>query len=162
MSVKVRLVMARYAHFGIGCIGLFALVVGMTVEPAAQPRTTPLVVNRPYSAIVSIAGKDNFDAYCAVCHGSDAKGNGPAAPAMKAPVPDLTRIAARHGGKFDRPAVEYIIRGTGKMATPAHGVQDMPIWGYVFDPNLRETEVTTLRVNNLVTYLESIQERKDR
>jgi hypothetical protein len=77
---------------------------------------------------------------------------------MKAAVPDLTTIARRHGGRFNAPAVEYVIRGTGKMTTPAHGVEEMPIWGYVFDPNLTDRGATTLRVNNLVKYLESIQE----
>jgi hypothetical protein len=56
----------------------------------------------------------------------------PAAPAMKVPVPDLTTIAKRSAGKFNATDVEYIIRGTGKTATPAHGVEDMPIWGDVF------------------------------
>jgi mono/diheme cytochrome c family protein len=149
--------MARFARFGAASVGVFVLAVGVTAESAAQQRTIPRVENRPYVAIVSIAGKDNFDAYCAVCHGTDAKGQGPAAPAMKAAVPDLTTLAARHGGKFDAAAVEYVIRGTGKIAPPAHGVEEMPIWGDVFDPYLRGREVTALRVTNLVNYLKSIQ-----
>jgi hypothetical protein len=77
---------------------------------------------------------------------------------MKAAVPDLTRLARRHGGTFNAPAVEYVIRGTGKMRTPAHGVEHMPVWGYVFDPTLTDRGATTLRINNLVKYLELIQE----
>jgi mono/diheme cytochrome c family protein len=125
--------------------------------PGAAQGVTPHVEKAPYIAMVSIAGKDNFEAYCAVCHGIDAKGGGPAAPAMKAPVPDLTTLAARNGGKFNAAAVEYVIRGTGKMATPAHGVSEMPVWGYIFDPELWNRDVTALRVTNLVKYLESIQ-----
>ena len=37
----------------------------------------------------------------AVCQRNQSKGKGPAAPAMKAKVPDLTTFAARHGGKFN-------------------------------------------------------------
>ena len=150
--------MSDITRLGVGCLWVAALIGGLAAGTAAQQSTVPRVENRPYVAIVSLAGKDNFDAYCAVCHGRDAKGNGPAAPAMKAAVPDLTTIARRHGGRFDAPAVEYVIRGTGKMATPAHGVEEMPIWGYVFDPTLTDRGATTLRINNLVKYLESIQQ----
>jgi mono/diheme cytochrome c family protein len=108
-------------------------------------------------AIASLEGKDNFDAYCAVCHGKDAKGTGPAAPAMKTPVPDLTLIAKRHGGKFDEVTIANIVKGSGKtMATPAHGVETMPIWGDVFHGS-EDPTVTAARVRNLVNYLKSIQ-----
>ena len=90
-----------------------------------------------------------------MCHGKEAKGNGPAAPAMKVPVPDLTTIAKRNNGKFIATNVEPIIRGTGKTPTPAHGVEDMPIWGEVFR-NEDKTR-TMLRIGNLIKYLESIQ-----
>jgi hypothetical protein len=33
----------------------------------------------------------------------------------------------------------------------------MPIWGYVFDALHGDASVTTLRVNNLVNYIKSIQ-----
>jgi hypothetical protein len=74
---------------------------------------------------------------------------------MKAPVPDLTTIAKRHDGKFDSVTVEMTIRGTGKTATPAHGVESMPVWGDVF--NSEDKARATLRVRNLAKYLESIQ-----
>jgi mono/diheme cytochrome c family protein len=110
--------------------------------------------------IASVEGRDNFKAYCAVCHGTDAKGNGPAAPAMKVPVPDLTLIAKRHDGKFDPIAIERTIRGTDKsMSTPAHGVEDMPIWGDVFrSAGSLTPSTTTIRVRNLVTYLQGLQQ----
>ena len=79
---------------------------------------------------------------------------------MKAPVPDLTTIARRHGGKFDSAAVEYIVRGTGKTETPAHGTKEMPIWGPVFASAVGDPAATTLRIKNLVRYLESIQQGK--
>jgi hypothetical protein len=74
---------------------------------------------------------------------------------MKVPVPDLTSMAGRHGGKFDAVAVEYILRGTGKTATPAHGVETMPIWGDAFSGDPARV---TLRIRNLVKYLENIQQ----
>jgi len=125
-------------------------------RPPAGQKPVPKVTLAPCNPISSIEGKDNFEAYCAVCHGHDAKGNGPAAPAMKAAVPDLTTIATRHGGKFDPLAIEYIVRGTGKTETPAHGVEEMPIWGVAFSTG--DAAVRTMRIKNLVTYLESIQQ----
>ena len=150
--------MSDITRFGVGCLWAAALIGGPATGAAAQQTTVARVENRPYMAIVSLAGKDNFDAYCAVCHGRDAKGNGPAAPAMKAAVPDLTTLARRHGGNFNAPTVEYVIRGTGKTPTPAHGVEEMPIWGYIFDPTLSDRAATALRISNLVKYVESIQE----
>ena len=75
---------------------------------------------------------------------------------MKVTVPDLTMIAARNQGKFDSARIQAIIRGTDRTTkTPAHGVEDMPIWGDVFRSDDRGTN--TLRIGNLVSYLQSIQ-----
>ena len=137
------------------------LVVGgvlafeVTAFGQAGQKPVPQVKSVSATPIASVEGRDNFVAYCAVCHGDDAKGNGPAAPAMKAPVPDLTTFAQRKKGKFSAVDVEQIIRGTGKTQTPAHGVAEMPIWGNVF---LYEDRArSTLRISNLVKYIQSIQ-----
>lgn len=74
----------------------------------------------------SAAGKTMFNEYCASCHGMDAKGDGPAAPALKRAPPDLTILARQNGGKFPALHVSEVIRG-GK-ATPAHGSKEMPAW----------------------------------
>ena len=149
------------------CVLLVAAVFAVGVE--AQGRTqsapvghsqTPEIKPVPYAAIQSVDGRENFAAYCAVCHGMDGRGNGAAAPAMKAPVPDLTTLALRHSGRFDSAAAEYVVRGTGKIATPAHGTPEMPIWGRVFAPQPSDQPVASMRVKNLVRYIESIQRAK--
>jgi mono/diheme cytochrome c family protein len=134
----------------MACV-LAAGVAAQTPATAEKPKVKAVRA----APIASLEGKDNYDAYCAVCHGATAKGDGPAAPAMKAPVPDLTTIAKRHDGKFDSTNVEMTIRGTGKTATPAHGVESMPVWGDVF--NYEDKARAILRVRNLAKYLESIQ-----
>ena len=141
----------------VGSACLLWVSVAMVASALAQTPTTQKPIVKAVTAIpiVSLEGKDNYDAYCAVCHGATAKGNGPAAPAMKVPVPDLTTIAKRNNGKFIHHNVEEIIRGTGKTPTPAHGVETMPIWGDVFY-NEEKTQ-RMLRIRNLVMYLESIQ-----
>jgi mono/diheme cytochrome c family protein len=132
-------------------------VVGICSAVGAQkpPADKPTIKTAPAVPLASVGGKENFEAYCAVCHGKDGKGQGPAAPAMKVPVPDLTTLAARHKGKFDPIAVELIVKGTGKTATPAHGIETMPIWGDVFRAEDRATQI--LRIGNIVKYVQSLQ-----
>src|SRR3954454_21801070 len=76
------------------------------------------------------SGAGMYKAYCASCHGMDAKGNGPAAPALKAKLPDMTQMAKSHGGKFPADHVTQVI--IGDTAVSGHGTQDMPVWGHAF------------------------------
>jgi mono/diheme cytochrome c family protein len=71
------------ASLGVACVFAAAL---KAQTPAAQ-KEVPKVKAVYAAPIASIEGKDNFEAYCAVCHGRDGKGGGPAAPAMKVPPP---------------------------------------------------------------------------
>lgn len=152
--LSLRGVLALAAVISLACIGLSAQA--QTPQKADVQKPAPAVKGVRGVPIRSVDGRDNFDAYCAVCHGPDGKGNGPAAPAMKVTVPDLTMIAARNQGKFDSARIQAIIRGTDRTTkTPAHGVEDMPIWGDVFRSDDRGTN--TLRIGNLVSYLQSIQ-----
>jgi mono/diheme cytochrome c family protein len=138
-----------------GCLVSCVLAVGLAAQTPAAQKPVPKIKKVAVVPIASVEGRDNYTAYCAVCHGPEGKGDGPAAPAMKVPVPDLTTFAKRHEGKFNASGVELTIRGSGKTATPAHGVEEMPIWGDVFRGE--DKAVTTLRIRNLVTYLESLQ-----
>lgn len=103
-----------------------------------------------------VSGQEMFQSYCAVCHGKDAKGAGPATEALKTTPPDLTTLAKRHDGKFPADYVTSVLR-LGIKA-PAHGSSDMPVWG----PLLRsvsggDESIVNMRIGNLVRYLESIQ-----
>ena len=142
----------RWLKLAAGLVIACGVAAASAQTPPAQKPTVKAVRAAPIS---SVEGADNYQAYCAVCHGREGKGDGPAAPAMKVPVPDLTTIAKRNKGRFNAAEVEYIIRGTGKTATPAHGVEEMPIWGAVF--HSEDKSRSTLRIRNLVQYIESIQ-----
>jgi mono/diheme cytochrome c family protein len=125
-------------------------VVGLQAEAqAVQRQTAP--------RIPSVDGTDNYSSYCAVCHGKDGKGNGPAAAVLKMPVPDLTTIAKRNGGAFKGSDVEKVIVGADRPA--AHGSEEMPIWGPVFRAFDHDEATRTLRVKNLVQFIESLQIR---
>ena len=119
----------------------------------------PVIKTVPCESIVSVEGKDSYVAYCAVCHGTDGTGNGPAAVALKPPVPDLTTLAARHAGKYPAAAVQALL--IGRTEIPAHGTLTMPVWGPAFRSaegrNAEQDPRTTLRINNLVDYLRSLQ-----
>jgi mono/diheme cytochrome c family protein len=129
--------------------GLFVLVVGFAIL-GAQVKKVPPSQTSPAS------GKDMFMNYCAVCHGKDAKGGGPAAAALKKPPADLTTLAARHGGKFPELHVAETIRGDG--SNPAHGSKEMPVWGDVFQSMSRDSGAgMQMRVANLTAYIKSVQ-----
>jgi len=105
--------------------------------------------------IASVRGVDTYKAYCASCHGPSAKGDGPAAAALKTPPADLTSIAKRNGGRFSATDVEAAIMGRQVLA--AHGSREMPIWGPVFQALASDDTEVKLRTANLVNYLKSIQ-----
>ncbi len=133
-----------------------AMAVGWTVHASPAGQADVKVRSVPARATVSVEGKDSYAAYCAPCHGREARGDGPAAPALKMAVPDLTLIASRHG-KFDPLEVEFTIAGKDKLV-PAHGgAVDMPIWGPVFKAMEGDGARSTLRLRNLVKYLETLQ-----
>jgi mono/diheme cytochrome c family protein len=133
----------------------FAGLVGLA-QTTGQSQTTQIrrETARP---IASIEGKDTYAEYCAVCHGRNGTGNGPAAPALKVAPTDLTRLAAMNGGKFDGLKIERLILGKDVKVPPSHGAPDMPIWGTVFHAMSSDNASESLRIQNLVSYLKTIQ-----
>lgn len=108
--------------------------------------------------IRSVEGPNLFRAYCASCHGADAKGKGPAAPALKSMAPDLTLLAKRNGGRFPEARVRKIIMGDDVLAV--HGSREMPVWGPIFHQIEWDVDRGNVRLDNLVKYLQSIQSPK--
>ena len=105
-----------------------------------------------------VGGAELFRDYCAACHGAEARGNGPVAPALKKPVPDLTQISQRNGGRFPREQVRNYISGDSDLL--AHGTRAMPIWGPIFRQMDRDTELGEIRLHNVTVYLESLQKTR--
>lgn len=107
----------------------------------------------------ALSGARIFRGSCAACHGESAEGNGPVAPLLNVPVPDLTRIAARRHGEFPELEVFRIVDGQSDLA--AHGSRHMPVWGYEFFGDDADDEVAhrraTDKIDQLVAYLRSIQ-----
>jgi mono/diheme cytochrome c family protein len=130
------------------------LVIGSTacVTATAQDK---VIKDVPARMIASLEGKDLFREYCAVCHGVDAKGGGPAASALKKSTGDLTQLTAKHKGKFPALSVQVAIKGGNGIVE--HGTGEMPIWGPIFSQTGQNKDLGDMRVMALVKYIEQIQ-----
>jgi mono/diheme cytochrome c family protein len=137
---------------GFAVVCLLLAGIGRTAQ--TTPGTTPQAQELE-RLIYSVKGPDLFRAHCAACHGEDAKGNGPMAPALKTTAPDLTVLARNHGGQFPVDHVRKLIAGDEVLAS--HGSREMPIWGPIFHQIERDQDFGNVRLENLVKYLESIQ-----
>ncbi len=125
----------------------FGLILGLGAAQEKTIKKAPIKYTDPGSA------KEMYTEYCAVCHGVDGKGTGPAAPEFKTPPTDLTMLAKNNNGKYPDARVYSTLKyGTN---APAHGTLEMPIWIDLFrsmDPN-----TVKLRMSNLVEYIQKIQ-----
>jgi mono/diheme cytochrome c family protein len=137
-------------------LGFIAMVFAVAVMTGAQDQTEKTVKHVPIKPTSAASGQEMYTNYCAVCHGKDGKGGGPAADALKTPPTDLTTLSKKNGGKYPALHVTSVIRGEGNL--PAHGSKDMPVWGPLFWhlSQGHEGEVQQ-RVSNLDHYIESLQ-----
>ena len=139
--------------FGMGAVLLVSAAFAM-----AQQAGTTQIKHVPVKATNAASGQEMYASYCAVCHGANATGNGPAQSALKNPATDLTTLAQKNGGKYPGLHVSSILRGDAELA--AHGSKDMPVWGPLFR-NLsqgHDAEVQQ-RIANINSYIESLQKK---
>lgn len=126
-------------------------VAGLVV--AATVSATPAAAQ----SAAAQTGDYLFRTYCAACHGTSAKGDGPLAESMRRKPADLTEIARRNKGVFPADEVFRII--DGRQPVRGHGGPDMPVWGDVFarSEGGSNPAIVEARVKALVAYLEGIQ-----
>jgi mono/diheme cytochrome c family protein len=136
----------------------FLIVFANALAAQNQTPDTPkkTVQHVAIKSTSAASGKEMYTSYCAVCHGTDGKGGGPAASALKTAPVDLTILSKNNGGKFPALKVASVLQGTA--ALPAHGSQEMPMWGPLFRivSGGREAELR-LRISNVTGYVESLQ-----
>ena len=106
-------------------------------------------------------GAEIYARHCATCHGADADGNGPMAPALVLQPPDLTRLTERNTGTF--PMTRVVTRIDGRDPLVSHG-SPMPVYGDFFEGEelSLKTEtgqpiLTSPAVVDLVAYLMALQ-----
>lgn len=146
----------RVMKFISAAVALAMLLTLAIAQQAAPAQNAPVVKHVPITNAPPNSGKEMFNSYCAVCHGKDAKGGGPAASAMKTPPIDLTLLAKNNGGKYPASHVAAVIRG--QAMTASHGSQDMPVWGPLFSSISQGHEAQVQqRTTNLVGYIETLQ-----
>jgi mono/diheme cytochrome c family protein len=139
---------------------MFTALIVFTCTVAAQDKTqdqtTKTIQHTAVKPTSPASGEEMYKTYCAVCHGTDGKGGGPAASALKVAPADLTQLSKTNGGKYPGLKVSAAIRGEGDVA--AHGTKEMPVWGSLFwnMSHGHESEVQQ-RVANLTKYIESLQ-----
>lgn len=108
---------------------------------------------------VIAAGKPAYELHCAVCHGREAKGDGPAMNLLTIKPADLTQISKRNNGSFPFWKTYRVV--DGREVIRGHGSRDMPLWGAEFrsetTSNMAAQTQVRGRILELVYYLQSIQ-----
>ena len=102
------------------------------------------------------AGKMEYQASCAPCHGIDARGDGPVSGELKTPPADLTRLARNNNGIFPYDKVYAMIDGRDATIR-SHGTREMPVWGYRFGPP--QAFRFKKRILAVIEYLKRVQEK---
>jgi mono/diheme cytochrome c family protein len=105
------------------------------------------------------SGEKLFQRFCAACHGTQAKGDGPVASSLAVQVPNLRELSLRNKDTFPAEKIVRII--DGRTLLNPHGSRSMPVWGDEFlraeagDP-VAERETADM-IKKMVEYLRSIQ-----
>ena len=119
----------------------------------------PETINIPVDRTPASDGKAMYVSYCAPCHGVDGQGKGPVASSLKTQPANLALLSRSNQGKYPMNHVLAVLNFG--VNTPAHGTDVMPIWGPMLgrmnDKLAFEQQERTLRINNLVRYMEALQ-----
>ena len=92
------------------CIFVLSGLVALACSSAPAPQSTA-VPDLTWDQVDAADGKTLYEGLCASCHGADARGEGPVAEDLTVPMPDLTLLTERNGGKFPLARVEAVIYG---------------------------------------------------
>ncbi len=115
----------------------------------------------PQEMEVIAGGEIQYQNYCAVCHGVDAKGHGLMSKFLTIQPSDLTQLAKKNSDRFPFWQVYRTIDWREEVR--GHGSRDMPVWGGRFradaggDDSGSRSQVAG-RILGLVFYLEHLQQ----
>jgi mono/diheme cytochrome c family protein len=144
-------------HKFISFASITVLVSAALLAMAQQ--ATPKVANVPIQQTSVSSGPQMYTNYCASCHGANATGNGPAAPALRFPPTDLTTLSKNNGGVF--PSAHIVTVLQFGVESPAHGSANMPVWGDLMlslhSGNSNPDMLVRQRIANLTAYLKKLQ-----
>ena len=146
----------RFRSLGTIVVTLLAATVASVALQSSGKKAAAVKATEQAPLIQSIKGADLYRAYCASCHGTDAKGGGPMAASLKTKPSDLTQISVHNSGNFPMMRMERFISGE-ELPASGHGSSDMPVWGPIFSQVTNDVDLGRVRVDNLARYLASIQ-----
>jgi len=104
------------------------------------------------------SGREDYQHYCAACHGLDGKGKG---TWNGSEVPDLTRLSWENGGKFPFEEIHKVVDGRSQSRWHQRR-RDMPYWGEVFELEAENPASKTkveARIAAIVDYIRGLQEK---
>jgi mono/diheme cytochrome c family protein len=136
-------------------ITAMAALVAVSLGFADQASSKTVI---PVNKTAATNGHEMYSNYCAPCHGTDGRGHGPAAAALKSQPTDLTVLSRNNHGKFPDTHIVAVLQFGSE--TTAHGSAQMPVWGPILgNMNRANIQEKQLRISNLSRYLETIQDR---
>jgi mono/diheme cytochrome c family protein len=131
----------------VGAAVFMLVVLGANTRPAAAQ-----------------SGKQDYEKYCADCHGSGGKGNAPFVQTipMHPPPSDLTQLTKDNGGKF--PFDEVVDMIDGRKNIPSHERLQMPFLGETLqEPGQEFTPdgdaAVKKKIDATARYVESLQQK---
>ena len=80
-------------------LALLGLLLLATCGASSFAQNKKLILKPPPPSDPT-SGAQMYKDYCAACHGTQGKGNGPASEFLKLPLSDLTTLAQRNHGKY--------------------------------------------------------------
>lgn len=139
-------------------------MLSATAKMAATLLMLLIVLAATTRTALAQSGKQDYEKYCADCHGSHGNGNGPAMSVvpMNPPPSDLTQLAKNNGGKF--PFDEVVDTIDGRKSIPSHERLQMPFLGTTLQKPGQEftpesDAVVKQRIDAMARYVESLQQK---
>jgi mono/diheme cytochrome c family protein len=139
----------KLAIAGAAALAAVLLLPAVASAQAEQPQQFKQVTT----------GAEVYRTYCATCHGTSGRGDGPLASSMNRKPANLLEIAKRNGGVFPAEMVFKTI--DGRTPVRGHGGPDMPVWGEAFQKSREAGDQQRVNsvIQSLVDYIDSIQVR---
>ena len=144
-------------------IALLSRVLTATVQASITSLLLILVLAATTRTAAAQSGIQDYQNYCAECHGLGGRGDGPSRLTipMNPPPNDLTLMAKKNGGKF--PFDEVVDSIDGRKNIPSHARLQMPFMGTTLQKPGKEftpesnAEVKK-RIESMSRFVESIQQ----
>ena len=115
---------------------------------------TASVIAAAQGSATTYTSSNDFQSFCASCHGSAGKGDGVLANALKKRPADLTQLTIKNEGAYPVDAVLKIMAG-------GHESEDMPAWKDVFAKSQESAgaDAAKVRMQSLAKYIETLQQK---